>query len=683
MMSSQRQMDSFGGQPGGALVPPPLAEWIEADGLGGYAMGTVCGTASRRYHALFQPALHPPTGRMSLVQGIRIVDTGGVVVWPLNAEAPAGSYGFEADPWPTWTVKLPDGGWLGLELVTLHDVGWVIVRLRDRSGPGQGVGPIRLELDLTGRDYHGPLLEVPTEWSLDGDANNGVLVPSEASIGLVPSVRVMTTGILEAVGRPAPEVIYGEETRRGLEDQEVAWTAAVVNLAWDSNRVGPTSEHYVLLGLAGKEPPGLMTGDLAPWCVGALNQERSRRGELRDQAPEWMKSLHWNGPELMRRADQFMVRRGNGHSILAGYPWFTDWGRDTFIAMRGLMMATDRWSLAVEILKEWAGTVSRGMLPNFFPDAGTEPEYNSVDASLWYCVCAGELMDAADRGSVVLADSDRHKIHGAVDAILAGYESGTRFGIGMDPTDGLLRAGAAGWQLTWMDARSDGREVTPRIGKPVEIQALWYNALMVGGKWNPDRMSLALKVRQSFADKFADKDTGGLVDVVDVDHIPGKLNRDVRPNQVLAVGGLPHALVDGELAEGVVALVWRELWTPIGLRSLSPTNPDYCPKYDGGRISRDAKYHQGTAWGWLLGPFMEAWLRTHPGMEGWATVEQDFLRPMEVHLKTQGLGHLTEVADGDWPHQAGGCPAQAWSLGEYLRIRRLLHELRNGAVFSQ
>jgi predicted glycogen debranching enzyme len=385
----------------------------------------------------------------------------------------------------------------------------------------------------------------------------------------------------------------------------------------------------------------------------------------------------WAGAERRRRtafpsaehraADAYIVRRGRGRTVIAGYPWFTDWGRDTFIAMRGLCLATGRLADARDILLEWAGAVDRGMLPNRFPDAGDAPEFNAVDASLWFVVAAGELIAAAAGRPRLLSRAQRTRLHDAMLAIVSGYAAGTRYGIRLDD-DGLIAAGEAGQQLTWMDARVGAREITPRIGKPVEIQALWLNALQLAAALDDRWREVQARGSASFERRFWNASRGCLFDVVDVEHQPGTADGTVRPNQILAVGGLPMPLLAGARAAAIVGVVERALWTPMGLRSLAPGEPGYAGHYQGPPDLRDAVYHQGTVWPWLLGPFVEAWLRVHGGATTRAEAERRFVAPLRAHLQQAGLGHVSEIADGDAPHAPRGCPWQAWSLGEYLRM---------------
>jgi predicted glycogen debranching enzyme len=367
---------------------------------------------------------------------------------------------------------------------------------------------------------------------------------------------------------------------------------------------------------------------------------------------------------LHRSADAYLVRRGTGKTIVAGYPWFTDWGRDTFIALRGLCLATGRLEDARAILLEWAGAVSEGMLPNRFPDRGETPEFNAVDAALWYVVAVHDLLQVDKR----ITRRDRQTLEVAIDAILSGYSRGTRYGIHVDD-DGLLAAGEPGVQLTWMDAKVGDWVVTPRIGKPVEVQALWLNALRIGSGFSERWADVYARVRATFEDRFWNEAAGSLHDVIDVDHRRGTFDPTFRPNQILAVGGLPFAVLDGARARRVVDAVEARLLTPLGPRSLAPDEPGYTPCYRGGVRERDGAYHQGTVWPWLMGPFVEAWVRVRGATtQAKGEARARFLEPLLVHLDDAGVGHLPEVADGDPPHSPGGCPFQAWSIGEALRL---------------
>jgi len=369
----------------------------------------------------------------------------------------------------------------------------------------------------------------------------------------------------------------------------------------------------------------------------------------------------------LRAADAYLAWRNPGQTIIAGYPWFGDWGRDTFIAMRGLCLATGRLRDAREILVAWAAAVSQGMLPNRFPDHNEAPEYNSVDASLWYVIVVHEFLEAAKAAPSM--DTARATLLGAVDAILAGYSLGTRFGIHADK-DGLLACGVLGMQLTWMDAKVGARVITPRIGKPVEVQALWLTALGLANRHDPAWQQLFEQGCASFQDRFWNEARGCLYDVIDVDHQPGAVDDRIRPNQIFAVGGLPLALFEGRQAAQIVNVVEQQLWTPMGLRSLAPGERDYAPRYEGDPGQRDAAYHQGTVWPWLAGPFIEAWVRVHGETpEARAKARELFFKQIS-RPDLPGLRHVPEIADAEPPHTARGCPFQAWSMGEVLRLER-------------
>ncbi len=385
-----------------------------------------------------------------------------------------------------------------------------------------------------------------------------------------------------------------------------------------------------------------------------------------------------------RAADQYFVRRGKGLTIVAGYPWFTDWGRDSFLALRGLAFATGRHADAAAMLLEWADAVHDGMVPNRFADSGEEPEFNSVDASLWFVIVVCELLEAIRNGrcAKVLAAGDRERLVRAVTSILSAYAAGTRYGIRAD-ADGLLACGVPGVQLTWMDAKVGDWVVTPRTGKPVEVQALWLGALHAASGFLPGFEELLRRGLVAFRTRFWNPERGCLYDTIDCDHVPGRNDGSLRPNQILALGGLPLNLVGRERARRILDVVERELWTPLGLRSLAPGDAAYRAHYRGGVVERDGAYHQGTVWPWLAGPFVEAWVRVR-GSTSRAKREarERFLPALRAHLDEAGLGHVSEVADGDAPHAPGGCPFQAWSLGELLRLERIVLDETEDAASS-
>jgi len=646
-------------------------EWLETDGLGGFASGTVEGIRTRRYHALLLAATTPPTGRMVLVNGHDAwVDTpAGRFALSSQRYAPGVTHpdgwsrieSFEIEPWPRWVFRLPDGARVahglfaaqGLPMVALS---WRL--LEPRPGVMLEVRPF-----LSGRDSHA-LHHENAAFRFEPVRARGLL--AWRPYAGVPAILSLTNSEY----RHAPEwyrsFLYEEERARGLDHIEDLASPGI--LRWS---LSDGEAVWILAAETDATRAMLQDG------VARAAFERLRSAErLRRQFPS----------RLHRAADAYIVQRGAGRTIVAGYPWFTDWGRDTFIALRGLCLAGGRLEDARAILTEWAGTVSEGMLPNRFVEQGGEPEYNSVDASLWFVVAAAEFLEAAAEAGFRVGAGDRRALEHASDQILEGYARGTRYGIRMGD-DGLLACGVPGVQLTWMDARVGDWVVTPRTGKPVEVQALWLNALATAAARDARRGAAYERGLESFRARFWNPARGCLYDVVDVEHRAGENDPSSRPNQIFAVGGLPLALIEGDRAASVVEAVERQLWTPLGLRSLAPGEPGYAPRYQGGVRARDGAYHQGTVWPWLAGAFVEAWIRVRapagagfPAAEAKREARERFLAPLLRHLDEAGLGHISEIADAEpdpatGAHTPRGCPFQAWSVGEALRLeRRVLAE---------
>lgn len=630
-------------------------EWLEADGYGGFAMGTANLVRTRRYHGILLAATTPPTGRVMLVNGFDAVVETSEGKFPLSAQVyapdvlhPNGSEFIESfthEPWPRWVFALPGGVRIEFELFSTRGgpathLNWRL--LRHRRNVRLSVRPF-----LSGRDYH----------SLQ--RSNGAFKFS-AQVAL-PFVRWQTyPGLPEIVafgnGRYQVEpqwyynFTYREEEARGLDHLEDL--ASPGALEFDLSR-----EEAVLVFATGDHAARVFPDGIDP--VTYLHAVRERERQARQ-----LKS------PLDRAADAYLVQGRHGRTIIAGYPWFADWGRDTFIALRGLCLATGRLADAEEILLTWSRHADRGMLPNRFPDQGEQPEFNSVDASLWFVVAVHELLEASAQAGRKVSVTARTMLAHAVGEILEGCSRGTRFGIRAD-TDGLLACGEPGVQLTWMDAKVGDWVVTPRIGKPVEVQALWLNALWIGGKFAGKWQPAFERALASFQGRFWNPATRCLFDVVDSGHRPEHNDDTIRPNQILTVGGLPLSLLPAAKAASVVRLVEDRLLTPLGLRSLAPNDPACRPHYRGGVRERDGAYHQGTVWPWLIGPFVEAWLEVHGRTpERLAEARRRFRDPLFAHLDSAGLGHVSEVADAAAPHMPGGCPFQAWSVGELVRLDR-------------
>jgi predicted glycogen debranching enzyme len=638
-------------------------EWLEADGLGGFASGTTSGIRTRRYHALLLSATTPPTGRIVFVNGFDAwADTArGSFALSTQRYAPgvlhpdgAASIGqFTADPWPTWEYELADGTCVIQEICVQHGTGAVVVVWRLARGDGPVV--LRVRPFLSGRDYHS-LHHENGAFRFIASHREGV-VAFTAYDGL-PRIVAMSNGDYRHAPEWYRQFLYTEERERGLDDTEDL--ASPGEFSWRLTEGGGQAV-WVLRARADADQETRTADEVVAVVSEARKTERTRREAF---------------PTLLdRAADAYLVKRGSGQTIVAGYPWFTDWGRDTFIAIRGLCLATGRLSEARNILLEWAGAVSEGMLPNLFTDHGETPEFNAVDASLWYVVAVHDLRALVPKGSPLITAAQQQALDTAVAKIVHGYASGTRFGIRMD-ADGLLAAGVPGVQLTWMDARVGDRVITPRIGKPVEIQALWLNAVHIVSKASRHDSTwrdVFERGRAAFLERFWNDDLGRLADVVDVDHVPGTRDDTFRPNQIFAVGGLPVAIVDDARARRVVDAVEQHLLTPVGLRSLAPGEPGYAARYEGDSSARDAVYHQGTVWPWLIGPFVEAWVRVRGNTNAARREARTrFVEPLLAHLQTAGLGHASEIADAEPPFAPKGCPFQAWSLGELLRLDRMI-----------
>ena len=635
-------------------------EWLEADGLGGFASGTAAGVRTRRTHALLLRALRPPGARFALVNGFEAwVETGGKII-PITTQRygpdvlhPDGAdrmVSFDPSPWPSWNIRVDERLELQHEVLVEKDgnttlLSWKLAGARPKKPVVLG-----LRLLLSGRDARALHRENPAfRWEPMQLVGAVVWKPYRG----VPAIRAEHNGSYEHDPQWYRNFLYREEHERGLDDREDLASPGI--LRFDLHR----GEAVVLLSAAESEAPLENTPADAESVMARAKQiravEKKRRAAFADP--------------VERAADAYLVRRGNGKTILAGYPWFTDWGRDTMIALRGLCLATGRLEDGRDILLEWADALSEGMLPNRFLEHG-DPEYNSVDSGLWFVVSAAELLAKAPARGLRLSEAQESRLHSAADLILQAYAQGTRHRIAMDE-DGLLKCGEPGMQLTWMDVKIGDHVVTPRIGKPVEVQALWLNALHAARAWSPKWKPHFERGLSSFTQRFWNESERSLYDVVDVDHQPGVCDDSIRPNQIFAVGGLPLSILEKKQARQVVDRVEQELWTPMGLRTLSPRSPEYHGTYAGDRRLRDESYHQGTAWPWLLGAFVDAWVRVRDRTEeAKREARERFVRPLRDHLQDGGMGHIAEIADGDSPHIARGCPFQAWSLGEFVRIER-------------
>jgi predicted glycogen debranching enzyme len=652
----------FGREVTGDFELAARPEWLCTNGIGGFASGTIAGALTRRYHGLLVAALAPPLGRTLVAAKVdETVTYGGVTralganAWVSGAVEPKGHrhlVGFALDgTTPVWTYACSDA-LLDKRVFMEPGCNTTYVQWRVRRARA----PLTLEAAVLVdyRDYHGT---TRGGWPMRVEA-----VPKGVRVTAFDGAHPLLVLADGAVISPEHEWYYGfrlaREEERGLEALEDHLRAAVLRAT-----LPPGGQ--VTLVLSTETSPAL-DGDLAwgrreAWEADLLARWRGARPSAA-RAPGWIQ-------QLVLAADQFVVRRPladdpEGRSVIAGYHWFGDWGRDTMIALPGLTLVTGRSEIARRILTTSARFVDRGMLPNRFPDEGEAPEYNTADATLWYVEALRAYHAATGDDALV------RELYPTLEAIVAAHRVGTRYGIGEDAADGLLRAGEPGVQVTWMDAKVGDRVVTPRIGKPVEINALWYNALraMAGfaavvGEPTAPWTALGDRVARSF-ERFWCERTGGCYDVLDG---PDGDDATIRPNQIFAVS-LAASPLAADRQRGVVEACARHLLTPVGLRSLAPGEPAYCGRYEGGVYARDCAYHQGASWAWLLGPFALAWRRVF----GDASGARELLTPLADHLGEYGLGSLAEIFDGDPPHAPGGSIAQAWSVAETLRA---WHEL--------
>ena len=659
-----------------ALDRSARLEWLEPNGRGGFASGTVAGPNTRRYHALLLVARKPPTDRVVLVNHLEETLTVGDLAIPLSANYYPGTVypegflrctGFTHEPWPTWTYEFGDMV-VQRECCCLHGRDIVVVRWT-RLDRLKTASVLTVRPMLTGRDYHALHQENGT---LDPRADAGDGRVSWQPYRDLPTVTAWHTGAY----RHAPDwyrrIRYPIEQARGLDHLEDWWSPGEVTV----ELTGKRAAQVVFTGET-------VEVDELDEAIRAEQRRRSqdRRGDDAGRRRGPGSRADGVAPPASVRADPlvlalwratgaYLADRGPGKTVIAGYPWFADWGRDTFISLPGLCLVTGRFDAARQVIEAFAPHVSEGMVPNRFPDAGDRPEYNTIDGSLWFVHAVGRYWDyTADAVTV------EKLAWPAVRAVLDGYRRGTRYGIRVDD-DGLVTGGETGAQLTWMDAKVGDWVVTPRRGKPVEIQALWVRALTVGealARLVGDKAAAAAcavdraKAVESFRQRFWYEPGGYCYDVVDGESDDGMgLDATLRPNQLYAVS-LCDDLLDGACARRVVEAVQERLLTPVGLRTLPPDHPHYRPRYEGGVVERDGAYHQGTVWPFLLGPFVTAWVKVQSKTSDAGRTARGFLAGLERHLGEACLGHVSEIFDAAPPHEPRGCFAQAWSVAEPLR----------------
>jgi predicted glycogen debranching enzyme len=652
---------SFGPEICNDLAAAEQREWLVTNGIGGFASGTVAGSATRRYHGLLIAALNPPGGRTFLGGGLdEIVGVDGQTWalathrWASGAVAPQGHLliqNFRLDgATPVWTyragaARIEKSIWMRHGENTTY-IQYALL---------ESASPVALELKalINYRDFHAATHA--GDWRMRIEpVQSGVCVT--AFDGAAPFYARCAAAACEPQHTWYRDFLFLRESERGLDDREDQLYAVrfVVEL----------QKGQTVTVVFSTERDADLNGDAA------RKEEIKRESKIQSAASELMQTPSSEAapswiPQLVLAADQFVVKRPlpgqpAGRSIIAGYHWFGDWGRDTMVALPGLALVTGRTEGAKQILLAFSRLVDGGMLPNNFPDAGGVPEYNTMDATLWYFEAARQYF-AATQDSTTLK-----KLFPIFAKIVSAHVKGTRYNIHVDPDDGLLYGGGPGVQLTWMDAKVGDWVVTPRAGKPIEINALWINALesmvqfaLTLGSSTDLYAQLLEKAKSGFG-KFWNVQRNCCFDVLDS---PGIGNDStMRPNQIFAVS-LGASLLSAEQQKAVVDACASQLLTPFGLRSLAPHEHGYTGVYSGGPRQRDAAYHQGTVWGWLLGPFALAHYRVYKDH----TTARGFLEPLTRSIDSYGLGTLAEIFDGDAPHHPRGCIAQAWTVGEILR----------------
>jgi predicted glycogen debranching enzyme len=642
-------------------------EWLEANGTGGFAMGTVSGANTRRYHGLLIASLRPPTERVVILSKLdetALLDGAEV---PLGTNQYPGTVHptgyrqlveFRLDPFPIWIFDL-GGARLQKNIFLVQGQQTVVIQYRSTQACRLRVHPF-----LAFRDYHslGRANRNFDSTVLEGEQGENRTLSIRPYPGLPALHLTHSDGgrLFERDGAWHYNTEYLEELDRGLDFQEDLYRIGTVHL-----QVGPDSPAWIVASL---EPEQAVDRAMVEQL------EHSEHLRRRSTAADPMVS------RLSAAANQFIVKRADGSpTVIAGYPWFTDWGRDTMIALPGLLLSSGLLDEARQVLRGFLQHVNQGLIPNRFPDHGEQPEYNTVDATLWMFQAVHAYLQAGGDRTFL-----RDEFYPTARAILRWHGRGTHHGIAVDERDGLLKAGGEGTQLTWMDAKVDGRVITPRHGKPVEVNALYYNALRLMGQWATSLNATedasfyeleAATVKDSFESAFWNEDRQCLYDVL----TPTGPDSRLRPNQIFAVS-LPFQMLTPVHRVAVVRAVEAALLTPVGLRTLAPGDPGYLPRYRGGPVERDGAYHQGTVWPWLLGPFIRAYLRVFGNSAHNLAYCRGLLRGLEEHLGQACLGTVSEIFEAEPPHRPVGAPAQAWSVAELVHL--LTVDLANAQVRS-
>ncbi len=629
-------------------------EWLVTNGIGGYASGTIAGILTSRYHGLLIAALQPPVGRTLLVTKLDETAVYNGNTYPLfanrrgrsNRIQPHGFYNIERfrleGTTPVWTFACADAR---LEKRIWMEPGANTTYIRYDFLRGSSPLALALQPLVNARDHHLNTHTPAWEPILNS-------LPRGFSVQLTPEfppVYLFTDRAEAHLQRSWLHDFYLPlEQARGLDAYDNHLTAGLFHAV-----IRPGESLTVV---ASTDPNPRLDGWAA--CTVRQNYEQRLITESGlEKAPAPIR-------QLILAADQFIVRRDipnepDGRTIIAGYPWFADWGRDTMISLPGLTLTTRRYEIARSILRTFARFVDQGMLPNNFPEIGQQPGYNTVDATLWYFEALRAYLEETDDLLLI------QELYPILEDIITWHRKGTRYQIHVDPADGLLYAGEPGVQLTWMDVKIDDWVVTPRTGKPIEINALWYNALHTMADFAQrlnlpaqDYLTAAEQVRTSF-ERFWNPNQGYCYDVIDG---PDGDDPTLRPNQIFAVS-LPASPLPRYRQQAVVDACARYLLTSHGLRSLAPNDLNYIGHFGGDRVARDSAYHQGTTWGWLIGPFVLAHYRVYQD----PARARSYLEPLFHHLQGHAVGTLSEIFDGDAPFTPCGCLAQAWTVAEVLR----------------
>ena len=631
-------------------------EWLETNGLGGFASSTIVGLNTRRYHGLLVAATHPPVGRLVMLSKLEETLWIDGQSFHLSSNRypdlvhPQGYRflkQFRLDPFPVFTYEV-EGFEIVKSVFMIQGENSTVIQYEltkpTRGKAAKGAALIVNPL-IAFRDYHATTQQNDTlNPAVDGQPG---MVWVSPYYGLPTLYLAHNATEVQAAGDWYRNFQYDAERDRGLDFREDLFHPCSLHFEFGANRQASLIASTESCDIA--RVPEYRQAELA------RRQTTAAASPVDDNF----------ACTLSAASDQYIVARGDLKTVIAGYHWFGDWGRDTMIALPGLTLPTGKHEVAHDILRTFVRCVDRGMLPNRFPDAGEPPEYNTVDATLWFFEAARSYLAYTSDFEFV-----RKELYSVLADIIAWHVRGTRYGIKVDAA-GLIQCGEPGVQLTWMDAKIGEWVVTPRRGRPVEIQALWYNALRImedlartfGDESGQKRYrTMAALAHWSFNRLFWNDPGGYLYDVID-DTVR---DASIRPNQIFAVS-LPHSMLSPERAESVVACVQEHLLTPYGLRSLAPADPQYRGSYTGDPLSRDGAYHQGTVWAWLMGPFLSAYVKVNGDRPAARDQASEWLARLQDHLSDAGLGHISEIFDGDAPHRPVGCIAQAWSVAEVLR----------------